>query len=110
MKRDEGCGGRRVSIAQRRAGHAEPLRLGTMLPVLASSALGFSPGVHKMGASGSRSAAPAMVIGQQADSFGPATLLRKLKSKVDAVQRGQQRRAVCEVHQNGLWDRGHSIR
>eukprot|EP00966_Prymnesium_polylepis_P086889 2011071-Prymnesium_polylepis.1 len=45
------------------------------------SVLAFSPGAHRPATTARLSAAsPAMVIGQQAESFGPASLLRKLKT------------------------------
>jgi len=52
--------------------------------IVAGTALAFSPGPHAIGAgSGRRSAlSPRMVTGQQASSFGPASLLRKLKEDV----------------------------
>ena len=50
---------------------------------LAAPTLGFAPGAHGPAAAGARRAAgPSMVIGQQADSFGPATVLRKLKQEL----------------------------
>ena len=53
-----------------------------MAALLLSGLEAFSPGLQAPAVQ-TRSAAPAMVIGQQAESFGPAAVLRKLKQAID---------------------------
>ena len=51
-----------------------------MVHLICCTALAFVPGTHKLATTRAPAASPVMVIGQQASSFGPASLLRKLKA------------------------------